>query len=120
MNTPGPVDTGNLQQSGPIGVGQFSEPPSALDIVKLTMPIRWVVGVVMAVAAGVLSVGAVFWRTEAHIGNESVHVSSQIAQEGGPVSARRLRRVLRTMTIRCEGTAGTGLVCRVELPEEAD
>jgi len=91
-----------------------------LSVVRLNMPLRWVAGIVMTVVGGVLSIGGVLWRTEAHIADQAVHVPADVSREGGPMSKRTLRQVLRAMTIQCDPAAAAGFKCRVQLPVEAD
>lgn len=95
-------------------------PTGEVSVVRLNMPIRWVAGIVFAVAGGVLSIGGVLWRTEAHISEHAAHLGPEVAAAGGVVTKRDLRMVLRAMKIQCVAGPGGGMACTVEIPREAD
>jgi hypothetical protein len=123
-------DNGHLTP-GPEGVPpSASQPFSApqprdtsdnpVAVQRLTMPLRWVVSVVIAVGGGVLATGSTIWALQAHTGDHASHLSPEVSAAGGVVTKRDLRRVLRAMRIQCAAGPGGSMACTVEIPTEAD
>jgi hypothetical protein len=93
----------------------------AVDFEKLRLPISWVATIIVAIVGGVLSFALIYYRAEAHANDPTVHLGHESEEAGRVVTKKTLRRVLRSMTIKCEKTPnGEGLACGVTLPEEAD
>lgn len=91
-----------------------------VSVERLRMPIGWVAALVAVVASGALSLSLIYYRAEAHAADSARHLAPEVAQEGGVVTKKSLRKVLRKMQITCTPSAGGSLACSVAVPEEAE
>jgi hypothetical protein len=106
-----------------------------VQVPRLSMPIGWVVTLVVFIAGGAISVASVWFRGEAradqteaalktHAEDQVKHLSPEVTKDGGVVTKKTLRVVLRRMTINCKNAkledGSTGLACSVKIPEEAE
>ena len=81
---------------------------------------REVIAGVVAIITVTVALAGSYWTMVTHSTSAAVHLSPSVQYEGGVVTKRQLRKVLRTMTIRCESGGSTGFTCHVEVPEEAE
>lgn len=96
------------------------EDTKPVSVQRLSMPIEWVVTLVGVVAAGALSLSLIYARAEAHAADKTRHLEPEVAAEGGVVTRKSLRKVLRKMTITCRPGPAGELTCTTAVPEEAE
>ncbi len=124
-----------VEEPASSGTARSAEAHTDVQVPRLSMPITWVVTLLVFVVGGSVSIMNVWMRTEARADDAQVslhshsddsirHLSPQIAHEGGVVTKKTLRTVLRKMSISCRSTRlddGTsGMTCAVTVPEEAE
>lgn len=107
-----------------------SEAPTPVEGVPRRMPIedteitpttrvRWPLIGILAGAAGIAAVAIV--AGERYSQHERATTAVQAAiEDGGIVSKKTLRTVLREIRLVCDQTAAGGIGCRIEIPKEAD
>lgn len=99
-------------------------PRVPIPINKLTVPLSVLVGFFLSCAGLFGTVGYSWFKTEAHAGQEGIHISVPEATRGGGLAykndlrdmEKQFRRTLKSMTLRCRVIMGE-TACSVDLPE---
>lgn len=118
--------------SSPDDSGEDHGKPRSIPITRLHMPIVMVV----ALIAFAVSIGGTVWSVVAHAHATTIHLNENEVIKGGGVAFksdvqaveraldqrlneqhRRMRKLLRELTLRCKSARGE-LACAVVVPEE--
>ncbi len=126
-NTPPPQLMGMGTPVQGIPIQMPARETASVGAAKIQVPISWVITLLVAAVGGAFSAAAAYLHAEArmdalqtqianHSGAAALHYPPQDAAEGGLVSKRAMRRILRTMVVTCN-KAGA---CLQTLPSEIE
>lgn len=130
------VHCGHMSKSYPPSSMMQDAPSASVSITKLHVPLSMMITILLVIAAGISSLSAVWWRTDAHANDRTMHVDKDAALKGGGVAYQgdlsrvaadfdkrfreqhaKTRKLLRSMGLNCRKTA-EGLACVTILNED--